>query len=158
MDDRARVKALPQSSSSVLVAGPIRQLHPSHSAVSTANTQAIAPQGSQGNVGASTRAQIRKEAPPQESEKDFMDRVLALARPQGWKVYHTYDSRRSDPGFPDLVLCRDGRLLFWELKSIKGRMKPVQLEWINALIGCSGVEVGIYRPQDWDLIVGQLGG
>ena len=100
----------------------------------------------------------KKEAPPKESEKDFMGKVVELARLQGWKVYHTHDSRRSDPGFPDLVLCRGGRILFWELKSAKGRMVKAQLEWAEALGKCFGVEVGIYMPQDWDVIVGQLGG
>ena len=48
--------------------------------------------------------------------------------------------------------------MFWELKSAKGLPTVEQLEWIHALIECPGVEVGIYRPQDWDLIVGPLGG
>ena len=100
----------------------------------------------------------KKEAPPQESEADFMGKVVELARLEGWKVYHTHDSRRSDPGFPDLVLCKGGRLLFWELKSAKGRMSEAQFGWLADLRLCSRIEAGIYRPQDWDLIVGQLGG
>ena len=47
--------------------------------------------------------------------------VVDLARTLGWRVYHTYDSRRSQPGFPDLVLVRE-RILFLELKSETGKL------------------------------------
>jgi hypothetical protein len=33
----------------------------------------------------------------------------------GWRVYHTWDSRKSEPDFPDLVLVRD-RVMFAELQ------------------------------------------
>ncbi len=39
------------------------------------------------------------------SEADFMDQVIDLAHLYGWMVYHTYDSRRSAPGYPDLAFC-----------------------------------------------------
>ena len=37
-----------------------------------------------------------------ETEKGFQAAVVELARLRGWLVYHTYDSRRSAKGFPDL--------------------------------------------------------
>lgn len=40
------------------------------------------------------------------SEKEFQAQVLDLARLTGWLCYHPHDSRRSAPGFPDLVLVR----------------------------------------------------
>lgn len=40
-------------------------------------------------------------------ERDFQAAVMELARLLGWRVYHTWDSRKSEPGFPDLVLVRD---------------------------------------------------
>ena len=46
----------------------------------------------------------KKEPVFSEREKDFMDKLLGAAVPAGWMVYHTYDSRRSTAGFPDLVL------------------------------------------------------
>lgn len=37
-------------------------------------------------------------------EKVFQAQVLDLAHLSGWLCYHTHNSRRSAPGFPDLVL------------------------------------------------------
>ena len=46
------------------------------------------------------------------TEKQFMAQVVELAKLKGWLVYHTYDSRRSEPGFPDLCMVRKGTCLF----------------------------------------------
>lgn len=67
------------------------------------------------------------------SEAAFQRQVLGLASFYGWRAYHTYDSRRSHKGFPDLVLVRGPELLFVELKTNKGRIRPEQAEWLNAL-------------------------
>ena len=50
------------------------------------------------------------------SEKDFNHTITLTARAFGWLVYHTYNSRRSEPGFPDLVLVKGNRILFREVK------------------------------------------
>ena len=42
------------------------------------------------------------------TEKKFQAAVLQIANMYGWLAYHTHDSRRSAPGFPDLVLVRNG--------------------------------------------------
>ena len=88
------------------------------------------------------------------SEKDFQDTVVTLAKQMGWKVYHTYDSRRSEPGFPDLVLVKD-RIMFIELKSWDGKETPAQAEWMRALGHAEGL-VAIWRPQHWDWIESAL--
>lgn len=96
------------------------------------------------------------------TEKQFMAQVLELAKLQGWLVYHTHDSRRSEPGFPDLVLVRDGRLVFAELKAEKGRVSPVQQKWLNELVQATLTAktatpaVYVWRPSDWDSIVQTL--
>ena len=36
------------------------------------------------------------------NEKKFQSQVVRIAKVFGWLCYHTYDSRRSEPGFPDL--------------------------------------------------------
>jgi hypothetical protein len=54
-----------------------------------------------------------------------------------------------DTGFPDLVLVRDGRLLFVELKAERGKASPEQGEWLEALSGVHGIEVCLWRPADW---------
>lgn len=81
-------------------------------------------------------------------EKDLQSQVEKLARSCGWLVYHTHDSRRSGPGFPDLVLVRGRRVLWRELKTMKGRASEHQLAWLGAL-GAAGQDAGIWRPLDW---------
>lgn len=83
------------------------------------------------------------------SEKDFMADVVELATWTGWRNYHTHDSRRSNPGFPDIVLVRDGRLIFAELKSEKGKPTPAQRAWLGELRRCPGVEAYVWCPSDW---------
>lgn len=68
-----------------------------------------------------------------DSEAAFQQQVLQLAAFYGWRSYHTHDSRRSQPGFPDLVLVRGPDLIFAELKTDKGRIRPEQHEWLDAL-------------------------
>ena len=84
------------------------------------------------------------------SEKDFAQSIVDLATLTGWKVYRTFDSRRSPEGWPDLVLVKD-RLLFRELKSMVGKTTWQQNEWLIALRN-AGEDVGIWRPSDWDAI------
>jgi len=83
-------------------------------------------------------------------EKQFQASVAQLARMRRWETYHTYDSRRSNPGFPDLVLVRAPRIIFAELKTLKGKLTASQERWIAALSACpEAVEVYVWRPNDW---------
>lgn len=83
------------------------------------------------------------------SEKVFQQQVIELAKTYHWRVYHTYDSRRSEPGFPDLTLlhCEWG-LLFRELKTEKGRVRTAQGHWLHGLIDADQ-DAAIWRPRDW---------
>lgn len=84
------------------------------------------------------------------TEPEFQGQVLQHAWGLGWRLqYHTYSSRRSSWGWPDLVLVRDGRILFVELKTEKSQPTAEQCEWLEALAGC-GVEVYLWRPSDED--------
>jgi hypothetical protein len=65
-------------------------------------------------------------------EKQFQTAVVDMARWLGWSVYHTHDSRRSEPGFPDLVLVSD-RVIFAELKTTTGVLAPAQRRWLERL-------------------------
>jgi VRR-NUC domain len=69
------------------------------------------------------------------TERELQAQVLDLARMLGYLAYHTYDSRRSVEGFPDLVLVheRSGALIFAELKSPTGRVTTAQDRWLRAL-------------------------
>ena len=90
-----------------------------------------------------------------EPEKAFMAAVIKLAKHYGYEVYHTHNSRKSDPGFPDLVLCRPrsatspGRLIFAELKSSTGKLTMDQYRWLSVLKhSLPDVEVYCWRPGD----------
>lgn len=90
------------------------------------------------------------------TERQFQAQVLDLARLFGWLCYHTYDSRRCAPGYPDLALCHPQRgYVLAELKTDKGRLKPAQRTWIEAL-RAAGVEVCVWRPRDFEAIVERL--
>lgn len=81
------------------------------------------------------------------TEKDFLQQVRDMAHLFGWRSYHSLVSRGSEPGFPDLCLCRPPRLLMVELKTSRGRVRPEQEEWLADLNAC-GIEAAIWRPDD----------
>ena len=60
-----------------------------------------------------------------QTEAQFQAVVIEYAELHGWRVYHTHDSRRSQPGFLDLTMVRPPRLIFAELKSEDGNPKPL---------------------------------
>ena len=82
------------------------------------------------------------------SERELQKIVLDLAEVNGWMHYHTYDSRRSAHGWPDLVLCRPPEIIFVELKSNKGRLTPHQKKWQHALFLC-GLEAYVWNESHW---------
>lgn len=90
------------------------------------------------------------------TEKDWQQVVVDLALHRGWAVYHTFDSRRSQPGFPDLVLVRGARLVFAELKRETGQLTLPQQAWEKALTVVADanptVEVYTWRPSDWPTV------
>jgi hypothetical protein len=73
---------------------------------------------------------------------------VGLAGLRGWLAYHTHDSRRSAPGFPDLVMLRGLRLLVAELKVGRNRLTRDQAVWLAAF-RAAGVECHEWRPDDW---------
>jgi hypothetical protein len=82
------------------------------------------------------------------TETQLQNYIIELAGALGYRHYHPYDSRKSQPGFPDLTLVKGTRLIFAELKSAKGTTSPEQIEWLAALRGTSA-EVYLWRPCDW---------
>lgn len=89
------------------------------------------------------------------TEKEWQTLVVSLCRTLGYMTYHTHDSRRSNPGFPDLVIVGHGHVIFAELKTDKGRVRPKQMEWITELQH-NGAEAYIWRPHNYDNIRGYL--
>lgn len=91
------------------------------------------------------------------TEAEFQAQVVEAAELYGWYTHHTFDSRRSNPGFPDLVLVhpKRGFVIFAELKSEKGRVTREQSAWIDALTQ-AGADAFVWRPADWDQIIERL--
>lgn len=80
-------------------------------------------------------------------------------------AYHTHNSERSAPGFPDLVLVhpRKRKIIFAELKRDGEYPTTEQRLWLAALStieeACPhNVTVALWRPADWPEIVHELGG
>ncbi len=85
-------------------------------------------------------------------EEDYLTQILELAHLRGWLCYHTRDSRRSNAGFPDLVMVRDGRIIIAEVKRQRGRLDAQQEAWITGLMAVaipSRLEVHVWRPSDF---------
>src|SRR5262245_22848890 len=99
--------------------------------------------------------------PPPEpmSERAFMQAVRREALAHGWLFYHTFDSRRSAPGFVDCVLAKAGRpIILSELKTATGVVTIEQQRWHDTVAQASGVECYLWRPDDMAAIVATLRG
>ncbi len=86
------------------------------------------------------------------TEAQFQAMVENLASMQGWLYNHNYDSRKSTKGggLPDLIMVREGRVIFAELKRQKGKTTERQQLWLWSLSVCDGVESYLWRPSDWN--------
>ena len=82
------------------------------------------------------------------SESQFQSEVVMAARLAGWVVYHTHNSRGSQPGFPDLVMAHPQLgVRFVELKSQHGKVTDWQKKWLADLV-LAGAKAEIWRPID----------
>jgi hypothetical protein len=100
---------------------------------------------------------VPEPAPKFDDETAFQAAVVKRLKEAGWLVYHTYDSRKSEPGFPDLICLRDGHQLVAELKIDKSK-KPTaaQQKWLKAFQRIPGAKVFIWSPEDWDVILREI--
>ncbi|MEV7011669.1 VRR-NUC domain-containing protein [Streptosporangium sp. NPDC051022] len=85
-------------------------------------------------------------------EETLQMNVRRLAAAMGWRVHCWYNSRKSPPGFPDLVLihAQRGRILFRELKrsGSRGVISAAQAACM-ADLAAAGMDVAVWRPEDW---------
>lgn len=105
-------------------------------------------------------------------EDELLSAVVEAAERLGWKVAHIpdrlyklaakegrWDAMRGAKSFPDLVMTRNGRLIFAETKTETGELEPGQAEWLAELqiipdkhilefVPCP-VEVYLWRPRHW---------
>lgn len=75
---------------------------------------------------------------PIEAQLRHLYRELVTAA--GGRSWHTYDSRRSDEGWPDESTIIRDRLFFVELKAPGKKATDAQRETISLLNGCRGVQ------------------
>lgn len=99
------------------------------------------------------------------TEATLQQHVQRLATALGWWWWHAPDNRptraRSGrsyvqavrPGWPDLVLVRGTRILYRELKTQHGRVRPEQRE-VHDILTAAGADVAVWRPGD--LIAGAI--
>lgn len=101
---------------------------------------------------------------PKLKESEFLTQVIQYASMCGWLCYHQRPAQtahgwrtamQGDKGFPDLLLCRPankwrpGEIIFAELKTRTGKLRPEQQAWLLALAGVEGVKAVCWRPEDW---------
>lgn len=98
------------------------------------------------------------------SETAWQHAVEGIAAAGRWRYYHAPDNRPITAagsgrryvqavrrGFPDLVAVRRGRMVVVELKTETGTVTDDQHAWLTDL-AAAGVEVGVWRPRDRDLV------
>lgn len=81
------------------------------------------------------------------NEKEWQELVLHFARLHDWWCFHPYDSKKSAPGWPDLVMIRPPEFVVVELKTDKGTVTDSQRQVLAALEEC-GIEAHLWRPSD----------
>ena len=95
------------------------------------------------------------------SEKDFSTQVEYLLDLFDWRWCHFRPARTEDGwttalsgfmGFPDYIAVKESlrkqRLLFFELKSEKGKLTKNQNDWLEALKKSGYCEVYLFRPSN----------
>lgn len=102
------------------------------------------------------------------TERQLQEHVVHAAMKLGWSCYHPWISILSEPGYPDLTLVKEhadgtARLIYAELKAQRGAVTDAQLRWLRAFAAVPGVEVYVFRPEDWEsgeivaVLAGQVG-
>lgn len=99
------------------------------------------------------------------NEAQFQRCVIRYARDHGWLVQHVPSAEvrkgkhvtptQGHVGFPDLVMVREPRVIFAELKGAGGPTSMQQV-WLNRLGHCDGVEAFLWWPRDWRTVCSTL--
>lgn len=94
-----------------------------------------------------TPAQLKRRQAAGMKEAELQEQVRQIALASDWIFYHTWNSRKSSPGFPDCVMLRGDRMVVAELKREGKKPTPAQQEWLSAFREVTD-EVYIWRPSD----------
>lgn len=86
------------------------------------------------------------------TEAALQETIRQAAMRAGALYYHTHNSKRSPPGFPDVVIVTSPsivwhppRLLCFEVKTAKGKVSQAQRDWLNRL-RAAGIQAFVVRP------------
>lgn len=93
--------------------------------------------------------------------------IIEAARIAGWRIHGERTAIRQSgrystpikghPGFPDLILVRDGELLAVELKRKPNRVEAGQQAWLDALGEVPGVTaIVVWVPEQQDAFIASL--
>lgn len=80
-------------------------------------------------------------------EAHLQGAVIDMCRLFGVAWYHSYSSRRSVAGWPDLALCGSRGFMLRELKTATGRLTAEQQQW-GLTLRAAGVAWDVWRPAD----------
>ena len=97
------------------------------------------------------RVPLRDE--PKMTEDELLTGISQALELGGWTWTHLIRSdgvTQGSPGLPDIVACRDGRFLMWELKTASGQLTADQLRWQLEAGTVYGVDARVIRPVDYD--------
>jgi hypothetical protein len=87
--------------------------------------------------------------------RDSLDaHVRRLLKDLGLSGYHTRDSRGSARGYPDWTIAGPGGVIWRELKTQRGTVRPDQQAWLD-ILAAAGQDAGVWRPED--LLSGRIG-
>lgn len=106
------------------------------------------------------------------SEDELLRGLIAHGHHYGWMAFHPLPclsskgrhltATQGDPGWPDLVLAHPrGGIIVRELKAERGGWRPGQREWLARLEAAAQVgpvEVGLWKPRDYDDALERLSG
>jgi hypothetical protein len=99
------------------------------------------------------------------NETEWQKQVLKTAHTLGWHSMHIGRTGKHQAvgakgtlgtGWPDLVLVKGGRMVIAELKTDASYLTEEQKRVISVLYGVPGIEVHIWRPADFGLIIDTL--
>lgn len=109
---------------------------------------------------------VTTETRPRMTGEQVKAGLIDAARNLGYLVYSTPDSRKTDTGWPDILLCLPGRcVIAIECKSRgerlrpgrvtkRGRAMPGQAEWLAAIAETAGCRAYVVRPRPEDVRLG----
>lgn len=96
-------------------------------------------------------ALVHGYADPEVPEAALEGWIQQFCKEAALLYYHTRDSRKSAPGWPDTAIIHPagGTLFLIENKAREGTVSPQQQRWLDALAHVTSVYVDVVRPAGW---------